>query len=77
MNKKKYLELIIKLAGFELLTCDYDKLNGWEINYKETNGVVYFIEGMKYEIALGNLLAMLYDTKDIDFEGNAAILFDK
>ncbi len=77
MNKKKHLELIIKLAGFDLLSCEYDQLNGWEVHYQDKYSVGYFVEGMKYEIVLGNLLAMLYDTKDIDFEDNASILFDK
>ena len=74
MNKKKHLELIIRLAGFEVQMCDYDSLNGWEIHYVDKHKIGYFIEGMDYQTALGNLLAMLYDTEDIDFEGNAAIL---
>ncbi len=82
MTKTQFLEMILKLAGFENIKIELDRLDSG-VEYtgsgeRKIGEETEFIEfqSIGFECALGNLLGILYDTVDIDFEGNAAILFE-
>jgi len=82
MSKTAILAMILKLAGFEKIKVELDRLDtGVEYSgsgERKIGNVTEIIEfqAIGFECALGDLLGKLYDTVDIDFESNAAILFD-
>ncbi|MEE6129100.1 hypothetical protein V2E39_16995 [Chryseobacterium arthrosphaerae] len=82
MSKTQFLEMILKLAGFENIKVGLDRIDtgveyqgSGERKIGEETEVIEF-QAMGFECAVGNLLGILYDTVDIDFESNAAILFE-
>ncbi|ROH98310.1 hypothetical protein EGI16_21775 [Chryseobacterium sp. G0240] len=82
MTKTAILEMILKLAGFEKIKIELDRLESG-VEYqgsgeRKVGDETEFIEfqAIGFECALGDLLGILYDTVDVDFAGNAAILFE-
>ena len=84
-GKKEFLELILTLAGCQDIKVDFERVdNGFEYTVEgwlKDNEVesMYKIEvtAIGFECVLGELLAVLYDTAGIEFEDNAAVLFEK
>lgn len=82
MTKTAFLEMILKIAGFEKIKIELDRLDsgveyqGYGERKVGNETEVIEFQAIGFECAVGNLLGELYDTVDIDFSGNAAILFE-
>ncbi|REC47848.1 MULTISPECIES: hypothetical protein [Chryseobacterium] len=81
MTKTAILASIMKLAGFEKIKIDLEKLDtgveykGYGERLIDNEWEPLEFQAIGFEFALADLLARLYDTTDIDFETNAAIQF--
>ena len=84
-GKKEFLELILTLAGCQDIKVDFERVdNGFEYTVEgwikdDEAESMHKIEAQAigFECVLGELLAVIYDTAGIDFEDNAAVLFEK
>lgn len=84
-GKKEFLELILTLAGCQDIKVDFERIDG-RFEYT-VEGLIkdneaesmHKIEAQAigFECVLCELLSILYDTSGIEFERNAAILFEK
>lgn len=82
MKKKEILILVLKIAGFENIKIETERIEN-RTHYsgsadKIIDGQKDYVdfEGCNFEVALGELLGILYDTERIDFASNAAILYE-
>lgn len=76
MKKTEILAMILKLAGFEKIKIETERWDG-RVSYEgsaERKNVDVLetidFQGENFETATANLLSVLYDTADINFEQN-------
>jgi hypothetical protein len=81
MSKTEILATVLKLAGFSNIKIEMERGDG--VSYSgdahriHPDGEIEPISfhGTNFPTALASLLAVLYDTDNVDFETNAAIIF--
>ena len=84
-DKKEFLELILKLAGCQDIKVYFERtdgffeytVEGWIKDDEAESMHKIEANAIGFECVLGELLAILYDTAGIEFDNNAAILFEK
>lgn len=84
-GKKEFLELILTLAGCQDIKVDFERVDngfeytveGWIKDNEAESMQKIDAQAIGFECVLGELLAVLYDTAGIEFEDNAAVLFEK
>jgi hypothetical protein len=81
MSKTEYLATVLKLAGFSNIKIDMERGDGVSYSgeghriHPDGEREVVSFHGTNFPTALASLLAILYDTDNIDFETNAALIF--